>query len=179
MLLSLHLTSDLILGCWPCLESGRCCFTCGFTIKKNKKCFIAGWGFLWTFRRPCGLKFTRASWRRLKVVGVNWEEVQEQREHSVPFLHVGAEKKKIVDTLCLCAPLLNDLVCDASRTCVRLNSFWLPLAIKQGAGLLHPFLCLKFSPRCFVVGGFFSVKRTSSLINVSSLIFFFCRSSLM
>lgn len=86
-------------------------------------------------------------------------------------------EKKTVDTLCLCAPLLNDLVCDASRTCVRLNSFWLPLAIKQGVGLLHPFLCLKFSPlRCW---WFFSVKRTSSLINVSSLIIFFWRSSLM
>lgn len=59
------------------------------------------------------------------------------------FAH-RCREKKIVDTLCLCAPLLNDLVCDASPTCVRLNSSWQPLAIKQGVGLLHPFCVLTF-----------------------------------
>lgn len=55
--------------------------------------------------------------------GVNWEEVQRQREHGVPFLQVGAEQRRLSTPSAFCAPLLNDLVWDASPTCVRLDSF--------------------------------------------------------
>lgn len=101
-------------------------------------------GVLWTFRRPCGLKFTRASWAKAEGGGgeLGGGARAEGTQCSV-FAH-RCREEKIVDTLCLCAPLLNDLVCDASRTCVRLNSFWQPLALKQGVGLLHPFVVLSF-----------------------------------
>lgn len=51
----------------------------------------------------------------VKMVGVNWEEVQMQREHSVPFLQVGAEQKGLWTPSAFCAPLLNAL--DFSNMC--------------------------------------------------------------
>lgn len=78
-----------VFGKWMVL------FHVQFHHKKKKKRFIAGWGFCGPSGGHVASSLLGPHGRRLKVVGVNWEEVQEQREHSVPFLHIGAEKKRL------------------------------------------------------------------------------------
>lgn len=52
--------------------------------------------------------------RRAKMVGENWEEVQRQREHGVPFLQVGAVQRRLSTPSAFGVPPLNDLVWDTS-----------------------------------------------------------------
>lgn len=57
------------------------------------------------------------------MVGAKWEEVQKQREHSVPFLHIGADKKSPWTPPALCTPPPNELVGDAPGTSLSDSSF--------------------------------------------------------
>lgn len=86
------------------------------------------------------VKFTRASWAKGEGGGGELGGGEKAEGTQCSVFARRCREEKIADTLGLCAPLLNDLVCDASRTCIRLSSFWQPAAFEQGVGLLHPFV---------------------------------------